>query len=236
MIQYNKIEFGNKLREARLKKNYTLKYVGKIVGKDLSTIRKYEIGEVIPNAEILSKLCDILDIYYGDLYTENSQKILNTENSINPFNINRLYLYYLSFKNKTKTQLEIFKLIIDLENKSNFIEVKISYQNKVILIGHIISDNFIATIRTENYKANRPRLETNQIILDISGGTNDLVRGIMLCTDDKYVPNVKKVVVSKKDISKNTEQILEYLKLDTIEKKFLQKNNIWSGNISRDKY
>ena len=236
MIQYNKIEFGNKLREARLKKNYTLKYVGKIVGKDLSTIRKYEIGEVIPNAEILSKLCDILDIYYGDLYTENSQKILNTENSINPFNINRLYLYYLSFKNKTKTQLEIFKLIIDLENKSNFIEVKISYQNKVILIGHIISDNFIATIRTENYKANRPRLETNQIILDISGGTNDLIRGIMLCTDDKYVPNVKKVVVSKKDISKNTEQILEYLKLDTIEKKFLQKNNIWSGNISRDKY
>ena len=181
-------------------------------------------------------LCDILDIYYGDLYTENSQKILNTENSINPFNINRLYLYYLSFKNKTKTQLEIFKLIIDLENKSNFIEVKISYQNKVILIGHIISDNFIATIRTENYKANRPRLETNQIILDISGGTNDLVRGIMLCTDDKYVPNVKKVVVSKKDISKNTEQILEYLKLDTIEKKFLQKNNIWLGNISRDKY
>lgn len=236
MIQYNKIEFGNKLREARLKKNYTLKYVGKIVGKDLSTIRKYEIGEVIPNAEILSKLCDILDIYYGDLYTENSQKILNTENSINPFNINRLYLYYLSFKNKTKTQLEIFKLIIDLENKSNFIEVKISYQNKFILIGHIISDNFIATIRTENYKANRPRLETNQIILDISGGTNDLVRGIMLCTDDKYVPNVKKVVVSKKDISKNTEQILEYLKLDTIEKKFLQKNNIWLGNISRDKY
>ena len=143
MIQYNKIEFGNKLREARLKKNYTLKYVGKIVGKDLSTIRKYEIGEVIPNAEILSKLCDILDIYYGDLYTENSQKILNTENSINPFNINRLYLYYLSFKNKTKTQLEIFKLIIDLENKSNFIEVKISYQNKVILIGHIISDNYL---------------------------------------------------------------------------------------------
>lgn len=236
MIQYNKIEFGNKLREARLKKNYTLKYVGKMVGKDLSTIRKYEIGEVIPNAEILSKLCDILDIYYGDLYTENSQKILNTENSINPFNINRLYLYYLSFKNKTKTQLEIFKLIIDLENKSNFIEVKISYQNKVILIGHIISDNFIATIRTENYKANRPRLETNQIILDISGGTNDLVRGIMLCTDDKYIPNVKKVIVSKKDISKNTKQILEYLKLDTIEKKFLQKNNIWLGNISRDKY
>ena len=54
MVEFNKIEFGNKLKEARLKKNYTLKYVGKVIGKDLSTVRKYEIGEVIPNAEVLS--------------------------------------------------------------------------------------------------------------------------------------------------------------------------------------
>ena len=69
MVEFNKIEFGNKLREARLKKNYTLKYVGKVMGKDLSTVRKYEIGEVIPNAKVLNKLCDVLDIYYGELYT-----------------------------------------------------------------------------------------------------------------------------------------------------------------------
>ena len=77
----------------------------------------------------------------------------------------------MSFKNKSKTQIEVFRLVIDLKDKSNFIEVKISYKNKVILIGHIVSDSFIATIRTENYKPNRPRLETNQIVLDISGGT-----------------------------------------------------------------
>ena len=117
MVEFNKIEFGNKLREARLKKNYTLKYVGKVIGKDLSTVRKYEIGEVIPNAKVLNKLCDVLDIYYGELYTENTQNIANIENSINPFKVNRLYLYYLSFKNKAKTQIETFKLIIDLEEK-----------------------------------------------------------------------------------------------------------------------
>ena len=235
MVEFNKIEFGNKLREARLKKNYTLKYVGKVIGKDLSTVRKYEIGEVIPNAKVLNKLCDVLDIYYGELYTENTQNIANMENSINPFKVNRLYLYYLSFKSKTKTQIETFKLIIDLEEKKNFIEVKISYENKVILIGHIISDSFIATIRTENYKPNRPRLETNQIILDISGGTNDLVRGMMFCTDDKYVPTVKKVVVSKKEVPKDDKQLLEYFELDNTEKKLIQKTGIWKGNISRDK-
>ena len=97
MVEFNKIEFGNKLREARLKKNYTLKYVGKAIGKDLSTVRKYETGEVIPNAKVLNKLCYVLDIYYGELYTENTQNIANMENSINPFKVNRLYLYYLSF-------------------------------------------------------------------------------------------------------------------------------------------
>ena len=235
MVEFNKIEFGNKLREARLKKNYTLKYVGKVIGKDLSTVRKYEIGEVIPNAKVLNKLCDVLDIYYGELYTENTQNIANMENSINPFKVNRLYLYYLSFKNKAKTQIETFKLIIDLEEKKNFVEVKISYENKIILIGHIISDSFIATIRTENYKPNRPRLETNQIILDISGGTNDLVRGMMFCTDDKYVPTVKKVVVSKKEVPKDDKHLLEYFELDNTEKKLIQKTGVWKGNISRDK-
>ena len=235
MIQFNKIEFGNKLREARIQKNYTLKYVGNLIGKDLSTVRKYEIGEVIPNAKVLSKLCDVLDIYYGDLYAENKQKIANIENSNNPFKVNRLYLYYLSFKNKAKTKIEIFKLIIDLENKPNFVEVKMSYEGKIILIGHIVSDSFISTIRTENYKTNRPRLETNQIILDISGGTNGLVRGVMLCTDDKYVPTVKKVVVSKKEISKDNKLLLEYLKLDNDEKKDIQRTEIWRANIGRDK-
>lgn len=36
----------------------------------------------------------------------------------------------------------------------------------------MLADNFIVTIRTENFKPNYPRLETNQIILNISDGTS----------------------------------------------------------------
>ena len=57
----------------------------------------------------------------------------------------------------------------------------------------------------------------------------------MFCTDDKYVPTVKKVVVSKKEVSKDDKQLLEYFKLDNTEKKSIQKTEIWRGNISRDK-
>lgn len=232
MIQFNKVEFGKKLREARIKKDYSLEYVAKTLGKTPSTVSRYENGKIIPNAKIINKLCNILDIYYEDLYRENTEKIVNTENSKNPFRVDKLYLYYLGYR--TKNKIDTFKLVINLNEKNDYIEVKISdYKTKkIILIGHILADNFMVTIRTENYKANYPRLETNQIILNISGGTNGLIRGIMLCTNGEYVPNIKKCIVSKKDLSFN-EDILNYLKLDDDERKRFLKTNIWQANISR---
>lgn len=232
MIQFNKIEFGKKLREARVKKEFSLEYIAKLLNKAPSTISRYEKGEIIPNAQVLNKLCDVLDIYYGDLYSENPERIVNAENSKNPFKVDRLYLYYLGYR--TKNKIDTFKLIIDFKEKTNYVEVKISnYETKkTILIGHILADDFIVTIRTENYKANYPRLETNQIILNISGGTNGLMRGMMMCTNGEYVPNIKKCVVSKKDLAFNDE-ILNYLKIDENEKKRFLKNDIWQGNISR---
>lgn len=232
MTQFNKIEFGKKLREARIKKEFSLEYIAKLLNKTPSTISRYEKGEIIPNAKVLNKLCDVLDIYYGDLYSENPEQILNIENSKNPFKVDKLYLYYLGYR--TKNKIDTFKLIIDLKEKTNYVEVKISdYETKkTILIGHILADDFIATIRTENYKANYPRLETNQIILNISGGTNGLIRGMMMCTNGEYVPNIKKCVVSKKDLAFN-DKILNFLKVDEDEKKRFLKNDIWQGNISR---
>lgn len=164
MAEFNKMDFGNKIKQARIRKELSIYNVAEMIGKSPSTVSRYEKGEVIPNAEIIDKLCEVLDIYYNDLYSDNVEKIVNIENSINPFGTNKLFLYYLTYR--TKTKIENYKLIINLKEKNDYVEVKISdYKNKkVILIGHIISDNFIATIRTENYKPNCPRLETNQII------------------------------------------------------------------------
>ncbi len=232
MLEFNKKDFGKKLKEARKLKDYSLEYVAMKTGKTPSTISRYECGKIIPNAKILNKLCNILDIYYDDLYKEIPEKIINVNNSQNPFNINKLYLYYLGYRSKNK--IDKFKLIINLKEKNNYVEVKISdYKTKkIILIGHILSDTFIATIRTENYKSNYPRLETNQIILNISGGTNGLIRGVMMCTNGEYVPNIKKCIVSKKDLQFN-EEIINYLKLDDYEKKRILKNGIWQVNISK---
>lgn len=232
MPDFNKIDFGNKLKSARIKKELSLEYVGRKIGKNSTTIGRYERGEIIPNAETLSKLCGILDIYSNDLYKTDEMNIANIENSKNPFKSNKLYLYYQGFIGKKK--LGKFKFIMDLKETDTYIEVKISdYKTrKTILIGYMLADNYIATIRTENYKANYPRLETNQIILNISGGTNGLIRGVMMCTNGEYVPNIKKCIVSKKDLQFN-EKIINYLKLDNYEKKRILKKGIWQVNISK---
>lgn len=232
MSEFNKIEFGNKLRSARLKKELSLAYVGMKIGKNATTVGRYEKGEIIPDAQVVDKLCEILEIYNGDLYTKSEPNIVNIENSKNPFKSNKLYLYYQGFTGKRK--LGKFKLIIDLNETTDYIEVKISdYKTrKTILIGFMIADDYIATIRTENFKPNYPRLETNQIILNISGGTENIVKGIMMCTNGEYIPNIKKCLISKTDLV-FSDEMLELLKITDEEKESIFKNNIWQANISR---
>jgi len=232
MPKFDRKNFGNNIRKIRRSKGLSQKNIADALEVTDATFARYESGEILPNAKTLNKLCDILDIYLSDLYFENTEKIANIENSKNPFKVNRLYLYYLGYR--TKYKIDVFKLVIDLKEKNDYVEVKISnYETKkTILIGHVIADNFMATIRTENYKPNYPRLETNQIILNISGGTDGLIRGVMMCTNGEYVPNMKKCVVSKKDLSFN-DDVLNYLKLDEDERKKLNKTDIWQGNISK---
>lgn len=232
MSNFNNVEFGNKLKSARIKKDLSLEYVGKKIGKSFSTVAKYEKGLIIPNAKIVDKLCDILDIYNGDLYNNTEIAILNKENSKNPFKTNKLYLYYKGYVGKKK--LGKFKFIINLTEQSNFIEVKISdYKNrKTILIGYMLADDNMVSIRTENYKPNCPRLETNQIIINISNGTNGLLFGIMSCTNGNYIPNIKKCIISKKDLV-FTDTMINMLNLSQEEQNNILKDSIWLADIEQ---
>lgn len=233
MGKFNKEKFGNKLRSARLQNGLSLEYVAKKLGKSHVSVIRYEKGEVIPNAETLNTLCEIYNIYNGDLYNiTKDENIVNLENSNNPFKVNKLYLYYKGYIGKRK--LGKFKFVIDIEEKSDFVEVRISdYKSKkTILIGHMLADDNIATIRTENYKPNCPRLETNQIIINISDGTNHLLLGTMLCTNGNYIPNMKKCLISKKDLV-FTDEMFDMLKCTEEEKENILRDDIWLADIEK---
>ena len=55
---------------------------------------------------------------------------------------------------------------------------------------------------------------------------------MMMCTNGEYVPNIKKCLVSKKDLI-FTDEMLSMLLLTDEEKEGILKNNIWQADISR---
>jgi transcriptional regulator with XRE-family HTH domain len=233
MSEFNKKEFGNKLRSARIKKELSLNYVGRMINKSPTTVGRYEKGEIVPNAKIINELCNLLEIYNMELFEESEEYLINTDNSKNPFKTNKLYLYYKGYSGKRT--IAKFKFIIDITEKTKCVEIRISdYKNhKTILIGHMLADDNMVSLRTENYKPNCPRLETNQIIVNISEGTEGLLLGTMLCTNGNYVPNVKKCLISKKDLVFSNE-MLNLLNCTDEEKNNYLKDSIWLVDIEKN--
>lgn len=56
------IALGDKIRNARIEKDMTLKSLGKIIGVDHSQISRYERGQVVRISKNLQKICTFLQI------------------------------------------------------------------------------------------------------------------------------------------------------------------------------
>lgn len=96
----------------------------------------------------------------------------------------------------------------------------------------MLADDNMVSIRTENYKPNCPRLETNQIIVNISAGTTGILLGIMTCTNGNYVPNIKKCLISKKDLI-FTDEMISILDLSKEEQDNILNDSIWLADIEQ---
>ena len=99
MGRFNRKEFGERLKCFRKAKGFSLDYIGYKINKNATTVGRYENAEIMPDAETISLICDLLGITEYELF-KNDEKINNLENSINPFNTNKLYLYYNAYYKK----------------------------------------------------------------------------------------------------------------------------------------
>lgn len=57
----------NKLKELRLKKNFTQEYVAKFMGISQAQYNKHETGKSILNANQILKLCELYNVSPNDL-------------------------------------------------------------------------------------------------------------------------------------------------------------------------
>ena len=220
MAEFNKKEFGEKLRNARRAKGLSLENVGNAIGENATTVGRYEKGEVLPDAEQIYLLCNELEISENELF--NRTKIQNLENSKNPFEVNTLFLYYIAYFPKTN-KYDKGKFKLKIIEKEDICQVDmVDYKtNKIYLSGYVLADSNIAVFVLENYKPNNLRLEITEIILNIARGTNELMLGSLHCTNGSYVPSNRKCIISKKDVD-FTDDLLDKIKFTEQEQKELK--------------
>ena len=142
-----------------------------------------------------------------------------------------LYLYYKTYSQIThKFGRGKFKL--NIIEKQNCCEVEfVDYKtDKIYMKGHIVADGNIAVFILENYKPNSPRLEVTEIILNISDCMDRLMFGSLHCTNGKYIPNVRKCIISKLDLEHDN-KMAELLKLSDDEKKTLIEEDVLYINV-----
>ena len=100
MSDFNSKEFGNKLRELRKSKGLSQDNLANKLNISRTTIGRFESGEMIPNAQIIKELCEILGVYSTELF-EMDYKIKNKDDIKNPFKTDCLYMYFNAYNYRT---------------------------------------------------------------------------------------------------------------------------------------
>lgn len=229
MAEFNRKEFGEKLRKFRKDRGLSQENLAMTIGKNATTIGRFESGRLIPDAEQIFLLCKELEISENDLFSIDSK--IHYKDSLNPFGVNTLYIYYNGYY-PTSKKFDKCKFKINILPKSNYCEIEfVDYKtSKIYMIGHIETDNFMAFLKFNNYKPTSPRLECTQININIANGTDRLMRGTLFCTNGKYEPSSRKCFISKTDLD-FTDEMLDELKITTEEFEKMQKTNIWYIDI-----
>lgn len=225
MAEFNKKDFGEKIRIARKSKGLSQENLGKAIKKDSTTVGRYETGEIVPDAEIIYKLCQELGINEYELF-DTGNKIKNLENSKNPFGVTTLFLYYIAYYPKTN-KYDKGKFKLNIIEKPDMCRVDFAdYKtNRVYLSGYLLADSNIAVFVLENYKPNNLRLEVTEIILNIARGTNEPMLGSLHCTNGNYEPSNRKCIVAKEDLD-FTDEMLNKLKITEKEINDIKEKNI----------
>ena len=226
MPSFDKKDFGENIRKFRRIKGLSQENFAMVLNKTSATIARYENGEITPNAEQIHLICNELGIYEYELFNSTRRKITNIENSVNPFNTDMLYIYYIAYYPKSK-KYDKGKFRLKLIQKPDLCKVDFMDYKKdfIYLTGYLQADNHIAVFVFENYKENNLRFELSHIIVNIARGTNKLMLGTFHCTNGQYIPSIRKCIVSKKDIE-FTDELLEKLRITDIEKENLNKTDI----------
>lgn len=208
-IQY----FGQQIKYYRKLNGLSMQKLGNTIYKSKATIAKYENGFIIPDISTVLSLCNALNIKFEQLVQQNQK---NNIQHISIFGELNLYYY-------TGSKL-IFSKIIILEDGTaklyNDIENNIA---KYTYSGQYKSDssNVFFRFSSDSNKIEEVSISYNPPWSNISNYTYCFISGIT----SKYIPVIKKSIISKETIAQNILQ--ELLQLNKSEIKKISTNKEW---------
>ncbi len=225
MSEFDGKDFGERIKNYRIKKGLSQENIATSLGKSKAIVSRYEKGEVIPDAKDVSIICEELGIYEADLYENDNIRTMQHNKSRNPFNTDKLYVYFNAYNFRTK-KFAPDKYILELEQKQNICKAKfVDYHDKRIYSeGYLICNDEIVFVVMENYRPTSTRIDVPVIEINICNGTDGLMLGGYFGTNAKCEPSLRKCYVSKKNVD-FTDEMFEQLKLNENEQEILSKQN-----------
>lgn len=225
MTEFDSKDFGKRLKNFRIQKGLSQENIASILNKNSSTICRYERGELLPDVRDISIICTALGIYEADLYNNNTNRTTQHNKSKNPFNTDKIYVYFNAYNFRTK-KFTPDKYILELEQKQNICKARfVDYHDKRIYSeGYLICNDEIVFVVMENYKPTSSRVDVAVLEINICSGTDNLMLGGYFGTNARCEPSLRKCYFSKKNVE-FTKEMFDTLKLNENECDILNKQN-----------
>ena len=225
MYELNRKEFGERLKLYRKKFKLTQVEMATMLHIERSNLSRYENGETMPSIENIIDLCNRLEITIEDLITYKSEGEENTNiDSINPFDSNVLYAYYLSSTSDDGKAKFRFNIV----EKKDRIQVEwCNLKNtKIYMTGTLIANDDVAFIIFKNNEEFNPQLEITEVIINLRYSSDGVYHGSIHGNLDGYQQVAMKIMVSKNDIE-FTDNMKEEVKATRKEMLQMSEDGYW---------
>ena len=228
MYDIKNTDFKFLLMKYRKSRGLTLENLGNLIGKTKATISKYENGEIIPDVLTILEICNALGISLSQLFPIKN----NNYNSkhFNPFNTNKLYLYYY-------TEDVFISSVLEIQENNELVSVKFFNGVKNLNLyadeysyyyeGILECDQTLGYINLRNSNSENTRLEKVQISFNIPWSKNfEMTNCFILGITPNSIPTIKKGLISTFPINPNS-NFNDNLIISTEELIKIQENNSW---------
>ena len=228
MYNLSNINLGNKIKEVRLSRGMSLDALGKKICKTKATISKYEKNEISLDVFTLLEICNALDCSVTSIFHENSE-IYNAASNTNPFNCDKLYIYYITGRKPIVSVMELSpqngKTLVKLYNAVKDVN-KYASNYSYVYSGELVRSNTLVYIALSNNSQNS-QLENVNITVNFPWSDNtNIFSAFISAITPNALPVVKKCIISKKILTNITEYESDLL-IANSELKNISENNAW---------